>query len=52
MKTFGFWDQELKFVDRLLEEDVRNNSAWNQRYFSIHFRPEPATVESLQEETA
>ncbi|XP_064106817.1 protein farnesyltransferase/geranylgeranyltransferase type-1 subunit alpha-like [Macrobrachium nipponense] len=29
------FDGELDFVDTLLEEDVRNNSAWNQRHFTI-----------------
>jgi protein farnesyltransferase/geranylgeranyltransferase type-1 subunit alpha len=26
---------ELEYVDHLLDGDVRNNSAWNQRYFVI-----------------
>jgi len=29
----GTWRQELKYVDQLLQEDVRNNSAWNQRAY-------------------
>lgn len=29
------FDGELNYVDQLLEEDVRNNSAWNQRHFTI-----------------
>ena len=28
--TFGLWDDELSFIDKLLLSDVRNNSAWNQ----------------------
>ncbi|GAA5878645.1 hypothetical protein JCM16303_002155 [Sporobolomyces ruberrimus] len=27
------WDQELEYVEKLLREDIRNNSAWNQRFF-------------------
>lgn len=27
---------ELSTVDRLLEQDLRNNSAWNHRWFVIH----------------
>ncbi|GAJ12714.1 unnamed protein product, partial [marine sediment metagenome] len=27
------WDGELAFVDQLIEEDVRNNSAWSHRFF-------------------
>jgi protein farnesyltransferase/geranylgeranyltransferase type-1 subunit alpha len=29
------WQQELQYVTRLLAEDVRNNSAWNQRFFIL-----------------
>lgn len=29
------FDNELEYVEQLLEEDIRNNSAWNQRYFVI-----------------
>jgi hypothetical protein len=29
------WQQEQQYVQRLLAEDVRNNSAWNQRFFVL-----------------
>jgi hypothetical protein len=29
------WQQEQQYVQRLLTEDVRNNSAWNQRFFIL-----------------
>jgi protein farnesyltransferase/geranylgeranyltransferase type-1 subunit alpha len=29
------FDDELIYVDRLIAEDIRNNSAWNQRYFVL-----------------
>ena len=32
---YRLFDQELDYVERLLEEDIRNNSAWNQRFFVI-----------------
>ena len=35
IREFNLWDGELTYIDRLLEDDVRNNSAWNQRYFVI-----------------
>ena len=35
MQTFDLWDGELDYVEKLLQEDHRNNSAWNQRYFVI-----------------
>lgn len=34
--TFDLWERELEFVDYLLKKDLRNNSAWNQRYFVIN----------------
>jgi predicted short-subunit dehydrogenase-like oxidoreductase (DUF2520 family) len=33
--TFDLWAAELAYVDELLSADVRNNSAWNQRYFVL-----------------
>ena len=35
LKEFNLWDEELDFVDQLLLEDHRNNSAWNQRHYLI-----------------
>lgn len=29
------WRGELAYVDKLLREDVRNNSAWSHRYFCL-----------------
>lgn len=29
------YDGELDYVERLLLDDVRNNSAWNQRFFLL-----------------
>ena len=34
--NFSTFQEELKFVERLLDKDVRNNSAWNQRYYVIN----------------
>lgn len=36
--AWGLWDSELEFVDSLLDQDSRNNSAWNQRYFILSHR--------------
>ena len=30
------FQNELQYVDQLLDDDIRNNSAWNQRYFVIN----------------
>ena len=35
LRTFNAYDGELKFIDQLLEADIRNNSAWNQRWFVV-----------------
>lgn len=35
LSTYGLWDKEMEFVDRLLEDDVRNNSVWNHRYYVV-----------------
>ena len=35
LETFKLFNNELEFIDRLLLDDVRNNSAWNQRFFVI-----------------
>lgn len=35
VQEYKLWDSELEFVENLLEDDVRNNSAWNQRHFVI-----------------
>ncbi|EDW77590.1 uncharacterized protein Dwil_GK24478 [Drosophila willistoni] len=43
IKTFNLYDDELRYVDRLICEDQRNNSAWNQRFFVLKhlgFTPE------------
>lgn len=29
-------EKEMEFVDNLISQDLRNNSAWNQRYFVIN----------------
>lgn len=35
LQEYKLWDSELVYVEQLLEEDVRNNSAWNQRHYVI-----------------
>lgn len=32
------WDGELDYVEQMLDEDVRNNSAWNHRWFCVFSR--------------
>jgi len=35
LEEFNLWDGELVFIDHMLASDLRNNSAWNQRFFVI-----------------
>ncbi|SJX61569.1 related to Protein farnesyltransferase alpha subunit [Sporisorium reilianum f. sp. reilianum] len=32
------WDGEAAYIDELLRQDVRNNSAWNHRWFTLFAR--------------
>jgi len=53
MTHFGpgpWWEEELSFVNGLMEVDIRNNSAWNQRFFAITEGPKGLTEEVLQVE--
>jgi protein farnesyltransferase/geranylgeranyltransferase type-1 subunit alpha len=36
------WAQELLYCDSMLQKDVRNNSAWNQRAFIIRLQLQAA----------
>lgn len=36
VKTYNQWDGELEFIENLLVKDIRNNSAWNHRWFVVH----------------
>lgn len=42
--VFSLFDGELEYVDSLISKDIRNNSAWNQRYYVLNnttkFEPE------------
>lgn len=45
VKRFGLWDDgELEAVDMLLKMDVRNNSAWNHRWFVVFGRDEEGGI--------
>ncbi|EJU02475.1 protein prenylyltransferase [Dacryopinax primogenitus] len=44
------WREEVAFTDRMLEDDVRNNSVWHHRFFVLfegpRARPSPELVQS------
>ena len=46
---FSLWLSELPFVDSLLDSDVRNNSAWNHRYF-VHDRQQTWNEQTVASE--
>ena len=38
VKKYSLFEEDLKFVEKLLRYDIRNNSAWNERFFIFtHF---------------
>lgn len=43
---YSLFEDELTFVDRLIADDLRNNSAWNQRFFVLkHFGFTPEVIQ-------
>jgi protein farnesyltransferase/geranylgeranyltransferase type-1 subunit alpha len=59
LETFSFaesvsrlYDQELEYVEQLLTDDIRNNSAWNQRFFLLQLTAPEGKIEGsiLQKE--
>ncbi|KAK1368948.1 Protein farnesyltransferase/geranylgeranyltransferase type-1 subunit alpha [Heracleum sosnowskyi] len=49
LQNLGGWEDELAYCQKLLEEDVFNNSAWNQRYFVVTKSPLLGGLESMRE---
>lgn len=50
ISTFNLWSSEISYVETLLTRDVRNNSAWNQRWFVVHNGPQGIDAATLQRE--
>ncbi|KAJ2723055.1 CAAX geranylgeranyltransferase alpha subunit [Coemansia sp. Benny D115] len=51
VRHYGVWDQECVFAATMIDQDVRNNSAWNQRYFAL-VQGQPPKSASLSADTA
>lgn len=49
LQALGGWEDELDYCHELLEEDVFNNSAWNQRYFVITRSPLLGGLKAMRE---
>ncbi|KAG0304227.1 hypothetical protein BGZ98_005768 [Dissophora globulifera] len=45
-----WWQEELDYVNDLLTIDIRNNSAWNQRFFIVSLGPTPLTGDIVRRE--
>ena len=52
VERFGLWSGEVSFVDRLLDADVRNNSAWNYRFFLLSARGVTREASGVRSEAA
>ena len=47
----SIWDDEVEYTNQLILEDIRNNSAWNQRWFATHYgKKRPPSVEKAKNE--
>lgn len=51
-RQFDLWEHELVFVESLLVNDVRNNSAWNHRFTVLRNTAWPWSEAVRQRETA
>lgn len=49
VRHFSLWDSELPYIESLLLEDVRNNSAWNHRWFVVFCRDTDPAVHSIKD---
>ena len=48
--SHGLWNDELSDIDVLLQNDVRNNSAWTHRYFYFVNRPKGFAMVDFEKE--
>ncbi|KAI3523557.1 hypothetical protein L1887_01775 [Cichorium endivia] len=49
LQNLGGWENELAYCDKLLEDDIFNNSAWNQRYFVITRHPGIGGIDGIRD---
>lgn len=50
VKRFNLWNQDLTYTDDMILMDVRNNSAWNYRYYVLFSNPDQPSKETLNQE--
>ena len=47
----SIWEDEIEYTNHLIAQDIRNNSAWNQRWFATHYgKKRPMSVEKAKNE--
>ncbi|XP_057489986.1 protein farnesyltransferase/geranylgeranyltransferase type-1 subunit alpha-like [Actinidia eriantha] len=49
LQALGGWNDELAYCQQLLEDDIFNNSAWNQRYFVVTRSPLLGGLHAMRE---
>ncbi|KAL4193869.1 hypothetical protein AMTRI_Chr06g179080 [Amborella trichopoda] len=49
LQALGGWEDELQYCQQLLEDDIFNNSAWNQRYFVITRSPQLGGLQAMRD---
>ena len=52
LRTFGGWEAELAYVEELLQQDLRNNSAWNQRFYVLQSSQDLKQLDVVRGEVA
>ena len=50
VRRFDLWDNEMGSVEDLLARDIRNNSAWNHRYYIVFGRGTPVDDVTVERE--
>jgi protein farnesyltransferase/geranylgeranyltransferase type-1 subunit alpha len=50
VKKFDLWNKDATYTDDLLVFDVRNNSAWNYRFYLIFNNPTAPSKELIDAE--
>jgi protein farnesyltransferase/geranylgeranyltransferase type-1 subunit alpha len=47
----ALWNDEMAFVEHMISEDARNNSAWNYRWFLLRHRGHAGTITTTTTKT-
>lgn len=52
VRRFDLWESpsEIEYIDILLKKDIRNNSAWNHRFFVVFGRDQDVPKEIVDRE--